>query len=71
MAEDESFKKGLIDETAYNRMLEEWTADEAVFADRLSSILGVDAATTRQLLAGRRTHGQPPGAGKEFGRGVR
>ena len=39
-------------------LLEEWTADEAVFADRLSSILGIDAATTRQLLADRRTHGQ-------------
>ncbi|MFZ0869884.1 MAG: hypothetical protein WAM90_04050 [Rhodanobacter sp.] len=39
-------------------LLEEWTADETAFANRLSSVLGVDAATTRQLLAHRHTHGQ-------------
>jgi hypothetical protein len=39
-------------------LLEEWVADEEVFADRLSTILGIDAASTRQLLRNRRTHGQ-------------
>lgn len=39
-------------------LLEEWTADEGAFADRLSALLGVDAATTRQLLGHRRTHAQ-------------
>ena len=39
-------------------LLEEWTADETAFANRLSSVLGVDAATTRQLLAHRHTHAQ-------------
>ena len=39
-------------------LLEQWTADPQAFADRLSAILGIDAATTRQLLDNRRTHGQ-------------
>jgi hypothetical protein len=39
-------------------LLEEWVADAGAFADRLSTILGIDAVTTRQLLADRRTHGQ-------------
>ena len=39
-------------------LLEEWTADETAFANRLSSILGVDAATTQQLLTRRHTHAQ-------------
>lgn len=39
-------------------LLEEWMADEGAFADRLSSILGIDAAMTRQLLGHRHTHGQ-------------
>jgi hypothetical protein len=39
-------------------LLEQWAADHGAFADRLSAILGIDAATTRQLLGNRRTHGQ-------------
>jgi len=39
-------------------LLEEWVADHAAFADRLSAMLGIDAATTRRLLGNRRTHGQ-------------
>src|SRR3546814_3053656 len=39
-------------------LLEEWTADDGSFADRLSAILGIDAVTTRQLLGNRHTHGQ-------------
>lgn len=39
-------------------LLEQWVNDPLAFADRLSAILGVDAATTRQLLGNRRTHGQ-------------
>jgi hypothetical protein len=39
-------------------LLEQWKADPEAFADRLSVILGIDAATTRQLLGNRRTHGQ-------------
>ena len=39
-------------------LLEDWKADAGAFADRLSTILGVDAPTTRQLLGDRRTHGQ-------------
>lgn len=39
-------------------LLEQWTADHEAFADRLSAILGIDVATTRQLLGNRRTHGQ-------------
>lgn len=38
--------------------LEERMADEGAFADRLSAILGVDAAVTRQLLDHRHAHGQ-------------
>src|SRR3546814_13763643 len=39
-------------------LLEEWTADDGSFADRLSAILGIDAVTTRRLLGNRHTHGQ-------------
>jgi catechol 2,3-dioxygenase-like lactoylglutathione lyase family enzyme len=39
-------------------LLEEWAADPQAFADRLAAILGVEAATTRQLLGSRRTHAQ-------------
>lgn len=39
-------------------LLEDWMADAAAFADRLSAILGIDAAATRQLLGSRRTHAQ-------------
>src|SRR3546814_10985830 len=39
-------------------LLEEWTADDGSFADRLSAILGIDAVTTRQLLGNRHTPGQ-------------
>lgn len=39
-------------------LLEQWKADPQAFADRLSAILGVDAAATGQLLGNRRTHGQ-------------
>ncbi|MGN2252500.1 hypothetical protein ACFWZ4_03930 [Frateuria sp. GZRe12] len=41
--------------------LELWAADHQAFADRLSAILGIDAATTRQLLGNRRTHAQETG----------
>lgn len=39
-------------------LLEQWSTDPQAFADRLASILGIDAPTTRQLLGNRRTHGQ-------------
>ncbi|WP_424681263.1 hypothetical protein [Frateuria sp. YIM B11624] len=39
-------------------LLEQWKADPHAFADRLSALLGIDAANTRQLLGDRRTHGQ-------------
>lgn len=39
-------------------LLEDWMADAAAFADRLSAILGIDAVATRRLLGSRRTHAQ-------------
>jgi hypothetical protein len=39
-------------------LLEQWMADPRAFADRLSTLLGIDAPTTRHLLGHRRTHGQ-------------
>jgi hypothetical protein len=39
-------------------LLEQWTADEMAFADRLSALLDIDAATTRALLGHRRIHTQ-------------
>ncbi|SEI44980.1 hypothetical protein [Frateuria terrea] len=42
-------------------LLEQRSADQQAFADRLSAILGIDAATTRQLLGDQRTHGQETG----------
>lgn len=39
-------------------LLEEWMADAGAFANRLSVTLGIDAASTRQLLGDQRTHGQ-------------